>query len=270
MNLRALWHRWGTGALLAAAVSFAFLVLTIVFIFMGRNSIQLALASFAILIASLQLLQASFVVRENRRNAMRDRYTQLIPERGLFWDFIRCAFKAFQGTTAGQPWSSLDLMHAVRAAGLPPKFNKFADGKNFINDYVFPEDGANTDQRALWHFTETLYPQSTQNNKALLDAMASNLAATNTRSVAFEDFNEARSKLGDFWEVWCGNDEHYEGMGLNYVCSHHSYRKEMPQMVLLTYLDIHHRKRTGDKHVGKIPMYRAANRLHSTETDRNR
>lgn len=174
-----------------------------------------------------------------RKETMRDEYTLHITNRRIFWSDLENAYNLFRQNNANLP---TDLKALVDKCGMPPGLNRF----EYITHYVL-QNGTDF-QEAMERFAESIYPKDyeTQEHRRSRSLI---------HTEAFDNWNTSRSVLGDFWDKWTNR------LGVEYISRHPDYSKNRQMVILLSWLDISHRKQVKELHKGKRDMYKLGNRL---------
>lgn len=159
---------------------------------------------------------------------MRDEYgTSGIALRRAFGTGLEAAFERYRNGLVIKYDSVKDL---AEAAGCPPDLIGCPNIKNWDPEHL------NEGQAAAFRFARYVYPSDVSHKGA--------------GGKSDREFEDARSRLGDFWERWC------DRLPLDPLAT--AYRKERHNLLWLSWLDPAHRKRIGEDDEGKQSLYRLA------------
>jgi len=177
-------------------------------------------------------------LRKLEKWAMREEYDKMNRDRRIFWDALRQAYNRFREKQEGM--LPQDLMDFLDSCGMPPGLSRVS------NIRLYELRGGTPDQRVLYDFASAIYPLGTKTREELIKASIID-------DKIADDFFDSRSDFGGFWDRWA------ERRGIKEICD--EYPKERGSLIVLTWLDITHRKWTREDHEGKIHMYRLAEKL---------
>lgn len=191
-------------------------------------------------------IYALWQYRSSELLRMREEYGERgIDLRRTFWSYIKKQYSIFRESYEEKFQMKLPekLNKLLDDAGPPPEIEKCDD----ISKYYDPKE--------IWNSKRT-----TENQKALREFALSVYRTPKPKAEIPEhaSFNEARSRLGDFWERWTERFWFFT----SYFTLSERYAKERHCLLLLSWLDPAHRKATDENHKGKRTMYRLARYLH--------
>lgn len=198
--------------------------------------------NISIISASIALISVlfSFIVFQRTKRiekwSMRDEYDDLISKRSIFWENLRVAFDKFQKENKSNVLPK-NLMSFIDSAGIP---NNILKCKNIK---LFELKEASDNQKQMELFCNLIYPIDTNNINQLKEKSIIN----SENSLAF---CEARSVLSGFWDRW-SNRKRRKWIIMNFT-------KEKYMILMLTWLDVSHRKWTKEDDIGKQKMYTIA------------
>lgn len=191
----------------------------------------------SVLIAFISIVISYIVHRRTKKLekwSMIDEYAQLIPERSIFWDNLRIAFDKFKNESE---FNREDLMTFIESIRIP---NNILDCSN-IKFFELKE--ANYDQKQMELFCNLIYPIKAKNTEELKELSI----LPHKYSI---DFFKARSLLAAFWDKWSSRKKK------KWIKK--NFETEKYLILILTWLDVSHRKWTKEDDRGKQKMYKLA------------